>query len=128
MKITRIAYGIFTLATCLLYMPLRSPSSFIVACALFVGSSLSSFSQFLVSPENGGLQLPDGFQALVVADNVGRTRRIAVRDNGDIFAALMDPIDLGYVVAMRDTNGDGVMDITTAWSTEVSSGFPVSHN
>ncbi len=95
-------------------MRLRSPSSFssfIVACALFAGNSPSSFSQFLVSPENGGLQLPDGFQALVVADNVGRTRRIAVRDNGDIFAALMDPIDLGYVVAMRDTNGDGVMDI-----------------
>ncbi len=70
-----------------------------------------SQAQFIVSPDNGGITLPEGFQALVVADDIGRARRIAVRDNGDIYAALMDPIDLGYVVAMRDTNGDGVMDI-----------------
>lgn len=80
----------------------------VLALGLF---SQSGCSQPLVSPDNGGLQLPEGFQALVVADNVGRTRRLAVRDNGDIYAALMDPIDLGYVVAMRDTSGDGVMDV-----------------
>lgn len=74
-------------------------------------ASLSGQSKRFVSPDNGGLQLPPGFQALVVADNVGRTRQIAVRNNGDIFAALMDPIDLGYIVAMRDTNGDGTMDV-----------------
>lgn len=85
--------------------------SLVVTIALCWGCAQSSFSQYLVSPDNGGLQLPEGFQALVVADNVGRTRRLAVRDNGDIYAALMDPIDLGYVVAMRDTNGDGVMDV-----------------
>tara|TARA_B100000212_G_scaffold335792_2_gene308255 strand:+ start:5789 stop:7465 length:1677 start_codon:yes stop_codon:yes gene_type:complete len=71
----------------------------------------SGCSQPLVSTDNGGLQLPEGFKALVVADNVGRARRLAVRENGDIYAALMDPIDLGYVVAMRDTSGDGVMDV-----------------
>ena len=49
----------------------------------------SRCSQPLVSPDNGGLQLPEGFQALVVADNVGRARRLAVRDNGDIYAALI---------------------------------------
>ena len=53
----------------------------------------------------------NGFQALVVADNIGETRQIAIRDNGDIYAALMNPIDLGYVVAMRDTNADGIMDV-----------------
>jgi len=71
----------------------------------------SGFSQFVVSPDNGGISLPEGFQALVVADKVGETRQMAVRENGDIYAALMKPIDLGYVVALRDTNGDGVMDI-----------------
>ncbi len=91
-------------------MPLnaRPIAVFAALCSL---ASAPLFSQFLVSPNNGGLDLPEGFQALVVADNIGRARRIAVRENGDIFAALMDPIDLGYVVAMRDTNGDGVMDI-----------------
>lgn len=71
----------------------------------------SNSAQQVVSPDNGGIQLPPGFQALVVADNIGEARQIAVRDNGDIYAALMNPIDLGYVVAMRDIDGDGVMDV-----------------
>lgn len=86
-------------------------TSFAVSVLAFSLFPRSGCSQPLVSPDNGGLQLPEGFQALVVADNVGRARRLAVRDNGDIYAALMDPIDLGYVVAMRDTSGDGVMDV-----------------
>lgn len=91
---------------------LRIPTAQLFLLILSAGIlSQTGCSQPLVSPDNGGLQLPEGFQALVVADNVGRTRRIAVRDNGDIYAALMDPIDLGYVVAMRDTNGDGIMDV-----------------
>ncbi len=89
----------------------RFTASSILSILAFGFFASTGCSQPLVSPDNGGLQLPEGFQALVVADNVGRTRRLAVRDNGDIYAALMDPIDLGYVVAMRDSNGDGVMDI-----------------
>ena len=36
--------------------------------------------------DNGGLFLPDGFGALVVADSVGPSRHLAVNDNGDILA------------------------------------------
>ena len=39
-------------------------------------------------PDNGGLTLPPGFCALVVAENVGRARHIAVRRNGDIYVAI----------------------------------------
>jgi hypothetical protein len=39
-------------------------------------------------PDNGGLLLPEGFKALVVADRVGRARHLAVRDNGDIYVKL----------------------------------------
>ena len=38
--------------------------------------------------DNGGLFLPDGFGALVVADSVGPSRHIAVNDNGDIYVKL----------------------------------------
>ena len=38
--------------------------------------------------ENGGLFLPDYFEALVVTDSIGSTRHIAVNDNGDIYAQL----------------------------------------
>ena len=61
--------------------------------------------------DNGGLILPDGFGALVVADSVGPTRHIAVNNNGDIYAKLrIIEGDKGNV-AMRDTTGDGKVDI-----------------
>lgn len=61
--------------------------------------------------DNGGLFLPDGFGALVVADSVGPTRHLAVNDNGDIYAKLrITTGDLGNV-ALRDTTNDGKADI-----------------
>jgi len=68
----------------------------------------------LPSPDhdNGGLFLPEGFRALVVADSVGRARHLAIRDNGDIYVKLSssDFVD-GGIVAMRDIDGDGRMDV-----------------
>ena len=34
------------------------------------------------SPDNGGLALPDGFEAVVVHAGVGRARHLAVTDEG----------------------------------------------
>ena len=60
-------------------------------------------------PDNGGLKLPPGFCALVVADGVGPARHLAVAPNGDVFVALQGGARRqgGGVVALRDTNGDG---------------------
>lgn len=44
-------------------------------------------------PDNGGLILPKGFGALVVADSVGPARHLAVNTNGDIYIKLR--IDIG---------------------------------
>ncbi len=60
-------------------------------------------------PDNAGLQLPDGFCAFLVADNLGRARHLTVNDNGDIYVALRG--NKGGIVALRDTNGDGRADI-----------------
>ncbi|HTX38140.1 MAG TPA: hypothetical protein VME43_24085 [Bryobacteraceae bacterium] len=54
-------------------------------------------------PDNGGLKLPAGFCALVVADNLGEARHATVAPNGDLYVALMN----GGIAALRDTNGDG---------------------
>ena len=62
------------------------------------------------SPDNGGITLPDGFRAQVIADDIGKARQIAIRENGDMYVSLMDPVDMNYVAAMRDTNGDGQME------------------
>src|SRR5829696_2593791 len=38
--------------------------------------------------DNGGISLPPGFCAIIVADNVGFARHAAVRPNGDVYVAL----------------------------------------
>lgn len=63
-------------------------------------------------PDNGGLFLPDGFEAVVVADSLrGRARHIAVSDNGDIYVKLRFHQEKGGNAALRDTTGDGKADI-----------------
>ena len=64
-------------------------------------------------PDDGGITLPPGFRALVVADNLvagrksgnnaERLRGIAVADNGDVYAKSK----FGGIFALRDADGDG---------------------
>jgi glucose/arabinose dehydrogenase len=63
-------------------------------------------------PDNGGLVLPDGFCAIVVASGLGPVRQLAVAPNGDLYAALSGkPGDnTGGVLAFRDRDGDGKPD------------------
>ena len=66
---------------------------------------------------NGGITLPAGFCAAVVADNLGPARHIAESPNGDLYVALMtsggrgQPQTGGGVVALRDGNGDGKYEV-----------------
>lgn len=63
-------------------------------------------------PGNGGLLLPEGFEALVVADTIpGRARQIDVNDKGDVYVKLQFPREDGGCVILRDTSGDGKADI-----------------
>ncbi|MCB0634688.1 MAG: PQQ-dependent sugar dehydrogenase [Saprospiraceae bacterium] len=63
-------------------------------------------------PDNGGLYLPGGFEALVIVDTIrGRARHLAVNTNGDIYVKLRFADTSGGNAAMRDTDGDGKMDI-----------------
>jgi glucose/arabinose dehydrogenase len=60
-------------------------------------------------PGNGGITLPSGFCALVVADNLGQARHLAVAPNGDVFVALRGRT--GGIVALHDGDGDGRMEV-----------------
>lgn len=62
---------------------------------------------------NGGLFLPDNFEAVVVVDSIGKARHLAVNDNGDIYVKLtFNPAmnRSGGTVGLRDTNNDGKAD------------------
>ena len=62
--------------------------------------------------DNGGLYLPEDFEAVVVVDSLkGRARHLTVNTNGDIYVKLRFPDSLGGNAALRDTNNDGKADI-----------------
>ena len=92
---------------------MRFQSIFIVISLIFL-TNCQNKRTFVIpktDTDNGGLFLPDGFGALVVADSVGPTRHLAVNDNGDIYVKLrLIEGDSGNV-ALRDTNNDGRADI-----------------
>jgi glucose/arabinose dehydrogenase/cytochrome c553 len=93
---------------------LPAPHVFLFGCllALPVRAALPT-----PDPDDGAINLPAGFRALVYADNlvvgkrVGNTpeklRGLAVAPNGDVYAKGRS----GLIWALRDTNGDGRADL-----------------
>jgi glucose/arabinose dehydrogenase len=61
--------------------------------------------------DNGGITLPEGFSALVVAEETGRGRHISVNTNGDIYVSLRDHSENKGIACLRNTTGDGRADI-----------------
>ena len=63
-------------------------------------------------PDNGGLILPKGFEAVVVVDSLdGAARHLAVNSNGDVYVKLRFPTAEGGNAALRDEDNDGKADI-----------------
>jgi glucose/arabinose dehydrogenase len=60
--------------------------------------------------QDAGIRVPEGFDAEVFAEEIGRARHIAVRDNGDVYVALREARAEGSVAALRDEDGDGAAD------------------
>ena len=93
-----------------------------VAALLLAGCASQSVEEQPAAEDwqNVAPLLPEGFSATVFHSAAGPTRQIAVRDNGDVYVArdyrLSAPqfgMEAGYgaILAMRDTDADGVADI-----------------
>ncbi|MGH7185404.1 MAG: PQQ-dependent sugar dehydrogenase, partial [Pseudomonadota bacterium] len=75
-------------------------------------------------PDNGGITLPTGFCAVVVADNLGIGRHMAVAGNGDLFVAIRNAEKSpGSIVALRDANGDGKFEVQQPFAAEGGTGL-----
>jgi len=77
-------------------------------------------------PGNGGLELPPGFCAVVVADSIGRGRHLVVAPNGDIFVALRKGRgdgENGGLLALRDNDGDGRADVMERFGESSATGI-----
>ena len=90
----------------------------IISASVLLGVVTTAFAA-LPAPDadDGAINLPPGFRALIVADNLVVNRKagkspehlrgIAVAPNGDVYAKLVH----GNILAMRDTDGDGRVDL-----------------
>jgi len=77
--------------------------------------------------DNAGLVLPAGFCAGVVADSLGFIRHLVVNDNGDIYVTLRNNrLNLGGLLALRDSNADGHMDIIRKFSDVPGMGIDIA--
>jgi glucose/arabinose dehydrogenase len=84
-------------------------------------------------PDNGGLKLPQGFCAAVVATDIApegtQVRHVVVVPDGRIYVSVQGkrdaetPAERGGVVAMRDTTGDGKPDVTATFGPEGGTGL-----
>ena len=91
--------------------------------------STSTYAQKIKpDADNAGLTLPAGFAALKVADNVGRTRHIAVNKQGAIYAKL-ERLDNGKGIAvLKDTDGDGRAETKTTFANYIGTGIAIKGN
>ncbi|WP_420147102.1 PQQ-dependent sugar dehydrogenase [Spirosoma sp.] len=96
-------------------MSKRYVKGFVLSLVVLVGFTQRESRNGLPvqTAENGGLFLPEGFEATVVIDSLpGRARHIAVNENGDIYVKARFARDKDEsVMALRDTNGDGRADV-----------------
>jgi glucose/arabinose dehydrogenase/mono/diheme cytochrome c family protein len=124
--------------------PGRSAAAAIVVPFLPVGLLLAASSPGLAQTEqsaeapagnacagdNGGITLPRGFCATVFADNIGHARHLAVAPNGVVYVNTWSgryygndtPPAGGFLVALRDTDGDGRADVNIRFGETYAAG------
>ena len=100
-------------------MPVLAQLSRAVSLAVLPLAGLGLFRLHPPAPacsrDNGGLTLPDGFCASVVAQDVGKVRHLAVGPGGELYAAVGGGFLRGGIAAFHDRDGDGVMDERAAF-------------
>ena len=75
-------------------------------------------------PDNAGITLPDGFCAVLVADELGRARHLDVTEDGDVYVALREG-ENGSIIALRDKDGDGRADERAQFGDHYGTGISI---
>ncbi len=75
-----------------------------------------------------GLKLPEGFNAIVAADNIGRARHMAITPAGDLYVKLSRLNGGKGIVKLSDKNRDGVFEETTSFGNYGGTGIYYKNN
>jgi glucose/arabinose dehydrogenase len=104
----------------------------IALCLLVLGSGPAlgqadqlGLSEDTLLDEDAGIRVPAGFDARVFAEDVGRARHIAVRDNGDVYVVLRRPNEGSGIAALRDEDGDGAADQVAYFGEHAGTGIAI---
>src|SRR4029450_10913600 len=95
-----------------------------------VTESKASAQNDAVSCPGPGIALPPGFCATVFADNLGHARHLTVTSNGLVYVNTWSglyygndkPPAGGFLVALKDTDGDGKADIVSRFGKTAAQG------
>lgn len=76
---------------------------------------------FPCDEDNGGIELADGFCAVLAAEGLGRARHVTVSPSGDVFVAVnpsADGTEPGRIIALRDADQDGKLEERATFNTK----------
>lgn len=89
-------------------MTLRLSISLAILFAAWLPASSTMSASVACDADHGGLSLPPGFCAQVVAEDLGHARHLVVTRNDDVYVAIADRDGVtGGIAGLRDSTGDG---------------------
>ncbi len=103
-------------------------SFYLLAIPIFCCLNCSSNHSKSNSKIETGITIPVGFSALVVADNLGPARHIAVNTNGDVYVKLESLNDGRGILRLRDENNDGVAENISGFGNYTGTGIAIKDN
>ena len=90
-------------------------------------SKITKSKKVIADANNAGLKLPKGFGALIVAENVGRARHIAVTPQGSVYVKSSKLVDGKGILELKDTDGDGKAEVAKTFGTFTGTGITVKN-
>lgn len=107
-------------------------AGFLIAALRLAGASAqdSAPRQVACAGDAGGITLPRGFCATMFADNIGHARHLVVAPNGVVYVNTWSgvyykndtPPPGGFLIALKDTKGNGHADVNVRFGETVSTG------
>lgn len=74
------------------------------------------------------LTLPQGFQAVSVITELGRSRHLTVHQNGDVYVKLDRLKDGKGIAVLRDSNNDGVLEVINSFGNFQGTGILIKND
>lgn len=75
--------------------------------------------------DNGGIDLPDGFGGITVAEETGGARHLAVNSNGDVYIKLSALKNGNGIIVLKDADKDGRADSDTSFGDYGGTGIAI---